>query len=101
MVEWNEDQFQAGIHTPGITVVDFWATWCGPCKVLQANLPRVSGFTGTLAKVDVDTNRALVQSLKITSVPTMIAYRDGVEVARITGSPALPKLQEWFDGLQG
>ncbi|MGH8925966.1 MAG: thioredoxin [Acidimicrobiia bacterium] len=70
-------------------VVDFWASWCQPCKTLSPILERAAvdgGGSFTLAKVDVDANQRLAQAFSIQSIPTVIAFRDGQPVDMFTGA---------------
>ena len=82
----------------GETLVDFWATWCGPCR-MQA--PIVEQFAEAhpevkVAKVDVDENPNLARRFGIMSIPTVIAFRDGEVVNKRVGLSPMPVIEELF-----
>ena len=82
--------FQETVSGNGITLVDFWADWCGPCKrfapVFEAAAERHPEIT--FAKVDTESEQDLAAAASITSIPTLMAFRDGVLVYSEAG--ALP-----------
>ena len=83
-------------------VVDFWAEWCGPCKVLGPALERLaSEYDGAfeLVKVDTDANQALATRFGIQSIPTVIAFKGGKSVSQFIGAIPEPSLRLWIDGL--
>lgn len=71
-----------------LVLVDFWATWCGPCKQLGPVLDQLAEEmkdTAAIAKVDVDSNQGLAQQFGITSIPALILFKNGQQVDKIIG----------------
>ncbi len=72
----------------GVTLVDFHATWCGPCKVLSPILDELEGKIegkAEIAKLDIDQAQDVTATYGVTSVPTIILFKDGKELKRIVG----------------
>jgi thioredoxin 1 len=69
-------------------VIDFWATWCGPCKLMNPILDEVEKENPdlTITRIDIDSDKDMVEQYNIQSVPTYIILKDGKEVDRIIGA---------------
>ncbi|WP_257695849.1 thioredoxin [Mycobacterium tuberculosis] len=70
-------------------LVDFWATWCGPCKMVAPVLEEIATERATdltVAKLDVDTNPETARNFQVVSIPTLILFKDGQPVKRIVGA---------------
>ncbi len=83
----NEKNFKKAT-AKGIVLVDFWASWCMPCKMMTPVLNDLSeemGKQAVIAKLDVEKHQALSTKFKIRSIPTMILFKDGKEVNRFQG----------------
>ena len=76
------------LRTHGVALVDFWAEWCPPCRVLGPAVEKAAASLegrALVGKINVDENRELAQSYSISSIPTLVLFKDGVEVARRSG----------------
>ncbi len=101
MVELTEANFESEVLQPAIpVVVDFYAPWCGPCKVIAPHLGQLAGeFAGRLkfAKANVDQTPDLAAGLDITSVPTLMLFRGGEPVDQLVGFPGPRQFKAWLD----
>jgi thioredoxin 1 len=92
MLEINDENFDKILTLHNVLVVDFWATWCRPCKMFSPILEEISKENNIwIAKIDVDQNPIQASKYSITSVPTTIIFENGKEVKKILG--AKPKHQ--------
>jgi len=97
-IEVTDDSFEADVlqaETP--TLVDFWAEWCGPCKMVAPVVEEIAASHQDklrVAKMDVDNNRLTPSQYGIFSIPTLILFKNGEEAARIVGYRAKEALEE-------
>jgi len=74
------------VATHDVVLVDFYADWCGPCKMLEPVVERLAAETdATVAKVDVDANQRLASAYNVRGVPTLVLFADGEQVEEIVG----------------
>jgi len=92
--------FKEVVGQDGFVLVDFYATWCGPCKMLMPQIEALSEDQKDIPmfKVDIDQYRALAkETYSITSVPTLVLFKDGVEVARQSGFAPKENILKWIN----
>lgn len=92
----NESNFESEVSS-GVTLVDFWAEWCGPCQMM---LPILEDFSNDMdgkmkvGKVNVDENPALAQQFRVMSIPTLVVIKDGKPVEMMVGVKQKDELKE-------
>ena len=85
----------------GVALVDFWAPWCGPCKIhlpILQKLAEALGNRAKIAKINVDENPDTAQQFKVQGIPTMVLLKNGAEIARFTGVTDQKRLQAAVEG---
>ncbi len=89
------DKFDETV-SDGIVLIDFWAAWCGPCRQFGPVFERVSDDNPdvTFAKVDTEDQQELAQAFQITSIPTLMIFRDGIPIFGQPGALPEPALRD-------
>jgi thioredoxin 1 len=88
----------------GPVLVDFWAEWCGPCKMIGPSLEEISDELGekvTIAKLNIDENPDAPGKYGVRGIPTMILFKDGAPAATKVGAAPKSALKSWLEGELG
>lgn len=92
VIHFNEEGLKKAMQQPGVLLVDFWASWCGPCRMIAPVIEELAAeYDGevTVGKVDVDSESNLAMEFGVMSIPNVVILKDGREVDRKVG--AMPK----------
>ena len=94
--------FESSVMKDGIVFVDFWAGWCGPCRMFAPIFEAASEKYPdmTFAKVDTDAEQQLAGAAQITSIPTLMAFRDGILIYREAGALPAPQFEELISAVK-
>ena len=83
----NDENFEKDISS-GVTLVDFYADWCGPCRMMEPVIEELAtemAGKASVAKLDIEAAQQTTSTFNVTSIPTLILFKDGVEVERVIG----------------
>ena len=102
-VHVSDDSFDADVlKGEGAVLVDFWAEWCGPCKMIAPALEDIAKEMDgrvTVAKVNIDDNPLTPQKYGVRGIPTLMLFKDGQVAATKVGAMAKGQLQEWVESV--
>lgn len=101
-IELTKENFEATVTAPGIVMVDYWAAWCGPCRMFGPIFEAASDVRThiTFGKVDTEAQQEIAAAAGITSIPTLMAFRDGILVFSQPGALPAPSFNELLDAVE-
>lgn len=102
-LELTAENFEPTVMADGITFVDFWAAWCGPCRAFAPTFEKASEAHPEIrfGKLDTEAEQGLAAAAQISSIPTLMAFRDGILVFRQSGALPAKAFAELIAAVEG
>ncbi len=100
IVEADPDGFDREIASSLPVLVDFWAPWCGPCRMVSPLVERIGRESAgrlKVVKLNVDDAPAIAERYSVRGIPLLVLFRDGAEIDRLVGAVPYPRLREWLE----
>lgn len=101
LYHFNEEGFDKALETNSLMMVDFWATWCGPCQRLGPVIEQIAedyeGQNVVIGKVDVDEEPGLAQRFGVMNIPTVVFFKNGQELERKVGAMPIDEYTQFLD----
>ncbi len=102
VIHFNKEGFDKAVAQGATMLVDFWAGWCGPCKMLAPTIDKLAEkYDGkvVVGKVDVDEEQDLARQFGVMSIPTVVLFKDGKEVQRTVGVQPQAAFEQLVDSI--
>jgi thioredoxin 1 len=101
-VELTDENFESAVAADGIVLIDWWASWCGPCRQFAPIFEEASKTHSdiTFGKIDTDAQQQLSAMANIRSIPTLMAFRDGILVFNQAGALPAPALEQVVEAVR-